>query len=84
MTFNNLRSELDELTKIENPAERLLGILRFMSLCSGLQGAALLNVARDGNDREAAQLATEMNEIANACLPVAVRALEEVVGSRTR
>ncbi|HEY5950998.1 MAG TPA: hypothetical protein VIV40_36150 [Kofleriaceae bacterium] len=80
MTFDNLRSELDELTRIENPAERLLGILRFMALCSGLQAAGLVNVARDGGDGEAQELATEMNELANACLPIAARALEELVG----
>jgi hypothetical protein len=78
MTFENLRHELDELTKIQNPAERLLGILRFMSLCSGLQAAGMLTVARESG-AEAEQLVTEMNELANACLPLAVLALNEVV-----
>ena len=79
MTFENLRHELDELTKIENPTERLLGILRFMSLCSGLQGAGLLNLARENAGPEAEQLVAEMNDLANACLPLAARALEQVV-----
>lgn len=79
MTFENLRHELDDLVKIENPAERLLGILRFMALCSGLQGAGLLNLTRSGATPEAEQLVTEMNDLANACLPLAARALDEVV-----
>ena len=78
MTFENLRHELDELTKIQNPAERLLGILRFMSLCSGLQAAGLLTVARDGGG-DAERLVSEMNDLANACMPIAARALDEVV-----
>lgn len=79
MSFENLHHELDGLSKIENPAERLLGILRFMALCSGLQGAGLLNLARAGSTPEAEQLVNEMNELANACLPLAARALDEVV-----
>lgn len=78
MTFENLRHELDELTKIQNPAERLLGILRFMSLCSGLQAAGLLTVAREGGG-DAERLVTEMNDLANACMPIAAKALDEVV-----
>lgn len=80
MAFENLRSELDDLTKIENPSERLLGLLRFMSLCSGLQGAGLLNLAREGAGPEAEQFVAEMNDLANACLPLAVQALDQVVG----
>jgi hypothetical protein len=79
MTFENLRQELDELTKIENPTERLLGILRFMALCSGLQAAGIVNVARGAEGSDAERLVTEMNELANACLPLAARALDEVV-----
>ena len=78
MTFENLRKELDDLIAIQNPAERLLGILRFMSLCSGLQAAAMVNLAR-GEGADAEQLVAEMNDLANACLPLAVRALDEVV-----
>lgn len=78
MTFENLRSELDDLAAIPNPAERLLGILRFMSLCSGLQAAGMVNLARDAA-ADAEQLVAEMNDLANACLPLAVRALDEVV-----
>lgn len=79
MTFENLRHELDELTKIQNPAERLLGIIRFMALCSGLQATGLVNLARDNAGPEAEQFVSEMNDLANACLPLAARALDEVV-----
>ncbi len=79
MTFENLRHELDELTKIDSPTERLFGILRFMSLCSGLQAAGMMNVARDGAGSEAEQLVVQMNDLANACLPLAARALDELV-----
>jgi hypothetical protein len=78
MTLDNLRQELDELTKIPNPAERLIGVIRFMSLCSGLQAAGILSVASQGGS-DAEQLVTEMNDIANACVPIAVHALDEVV-----
>jgi len=81
MALDNLRQELDELTAIENPAERLIGIIRFMSLCSGLQAVSMMNVARDGAEVE--QLMNEMSELADACLPLAVKALDEVVRARS-
>ena len=81
MAHEHLRQELDAITAIADPAERLLGIIRFMSVCSGLQGAAMLNVARDaGGESEA--LMAEMDELANACMPVAAAALSEVVARK--
>ena len=81
MPFDNLRQELDDITSIADPAERLLGVLRFMSLCSGLQGAAMINAARDeGGESEA--LIAEMDALANACMPLAAAALSEVVARK--
>jgi hypothetical protein len=81
MAFENLRQELDDITAIADPGERLMGVLRFMALCSGLQGAAMINVAHDaGGDSEA--LVGEMDALANACMPLAAAALAEVVARK--
>lgn len=82
MALEHLRQELDAITAIADPAERLLGVIRFMSLCSGIQGAAMINAARDaGGDSEA--LVAEMDELANACMPLAAAALTEVIARKT-
>jgi hypothetical protein len=41
----------------------------------------MMNVARDGAEVE--QLMNEMSELADACLPLAVKALDEVVRARS-
>jgi hypothetical protein len=85
MSFDELRQELDDLTAIANPAERLMAILRFMSLCSGLQAAGMLDAAKTTDaDAEADELIAEMNDLANACLPLAASALDEVVRGAAR
>jgi hypothetical protein len=79
MALENFRKELDDIATIADPAERLMGVIRFMSLCSGIQGAAM--IARETRG-EAEALIAEMDAVANACMPVAAAALAEVVARK--
>jgi hypothetical protein len=81
MALEHLRQELDAITTIADPAERLIGVIRFMSVCSGLQGAAMLEVAR-GASGDSESVMAEMDELANACMPLAAAALAEVVARK--